>query len=609
MSSLVSITPHDIAMHKQQNQRRHLMVKVLNREFRVISTIQGQVVSGSISIDGTNISGIRYTGNISMRIKRSDINKLADFSMDKYIRIYSGTTDNNTNQVSWYLQGTFIINQNSLSFDNSSRTLSFSLSDLMFDLTGDRSGTLHAYSSIAKNSQRIDEVMKNVLELCGVKNYDIEPICVLRESSNYWDENKKDTDYDVPHDLEFSAGVTGYEILDKCVNLYPYWEILCDIYGTFICRRLTTEEDTSFVVLEDRDLRAFVISENTEVDYTQCKNIIEVWGKDGQYYGEAKDETPDSPFNVSAYPPMRKVFAGGNYDNIYDRYKDVTKQKNLLADKELYEDEIATLTDELQKTKLRLKLLNAALEVGEAITGENAESIETEISECEKEIKKIQTNRANANVKLKQTKFSIAENLDILGDDMAKQWAEQLLYKNCRLKDSITLETIHLPFLNDVNCKISYRSKADDLVKTYVVKSITHNFDNNTTTINAVRFYAENCSAYQTQLETPIIESAMINGMTITVTSSEISYAQRYNLYIDGKLSTSSTGTTLTFTLPEAFEGTHEVYVSASADGFRSSFSESVDVEFSAGEYLTTNADEFIFTNSGDKIEINEGDE
>lgn len=607
MSSLVSITPHDIAIHKQKNQRRHLMVKVLNREFNVVNTIQGQVMSGGISIDGTNISGVRYTGNLSMRVRRANLNKLTDFSMDKYIRIYSGTTDNNTNQVSWYLQGTFIINQNSLSFDKGSRTLSFSLSDLMLDLTGDRSGTLHAYNSIAKNSQRIDEVMKNVLDLCGVKNYNIEPICVLRQSSNYWDENKKDTDYNVPHDLEFNAGVTGHDILDKCVNLYPYWEMLCDIYGTFICRRLITEEDTSFVVLEDRDLRSFVISENTEIDHTQYKNIVEVWGKDGQYYGEARDTTPDSPFNVDAYRPMPKVLSGGVYDNIYDRYKDVELQEKLLIDKESYEKEVATLTDEIQKLNTQKKLLEFALNIGEAVNDMTSQEILTKISELEEQIKEKKAERNAIKKNIVQVKNDILNNIDILGDDIAKQWAEQELYKICRLKDSITLETIYLPFLNDVNCKISYRSKTDNLVKTYIIKGISHNFDNNTTTINAVRFYVENCSAYMTQLETPIIESMLVDGMTITVTSSVVQYAERYNLYIDGKLSATSTGTTLIFELPEKYEGEHEVFISASANGFRSSESESVLVEFIAGEYLTTNNDEYITTNSGERIEIIEG--
>ena len=45
------------------------MIKVLNREFGIIHTIQGQLISGNIDIDAT--SNIRRTGNISLKIKKN----------------------------------------------------------------------------------------------------------------------------------------------------------------------------------------------------------------------------------------------------------------------------------------------------------------------------------------------------------------------------------------------------------------------------------------------------------------------------------------------------------------------------------------------------------
>lgn len=605
MSSYVSITPYDIAIHKQHRQRRHTMIKVLNREFGIIHTIQGRLISGNIDIDAT--SNIRRTGNISLKIKKSDIIKVSDFSMDNYLRIYCGTENNNTREVSWYLQGTFIINQNGFNFDKTSRILSLSLSDLMLDLTGDRAGTLHAYSSVAKNSQRIDSMMTNVLELCGVKNTDITPICVLRKQQDWWKDGEKEEDYMIPHDLEFSVGVTGYEILDKLCTLYPYWEIFFNPEGTFVCQQLTTEEDTSFVVLEDRDLRHFVISENTNVDYSQVKNLVEVWGKDGHYYGESKDETPDSPFNINAHKTMRVVYSGGNYDNIYDRYKDVKLQDTLLSDKEKYEKEIADLTDTIQKCNKTAKGFEKIIDDPKSTTKDKIAATAGLIA-VNASIDDYKSKKKLASQNLKQTNSKISSNIDIKGDDMAKQWADQLLYENCRLKDSITIETIHLPFLNDVNCKISYRSKVDDLVRTYIVKNISHNLDANTTTINAVRFYAENCSAYMTPLDIPKIEGVNVDGMIITIKSSEVRFAESYSLYIDGKLSATSTGTTLTFELPEEYSGEHDVFIAATAEGFRSSFSEHLTLEFSSGTFLITSNGDFIITSGGDNIEIIEGE-
>lgn len=602
--SNISITAHDISIHKQHRQRRYVMIKVLNREFGVIHTLQGQLISGTITIDAT--SNMRYTGNISIKINRANMNKLVDFTMDKYIRIYSGTTDNSTNKVSWYLQGTFLIAQNGFNFDRTNRTLSLTLTDLMANLTGDRSGILHEFSTIVKNSQRIDEVMKNVLNMCGVKNYDITPICVLRNSVNYWDENATDSDCYIPYDLEFGTGISGYEILEKLYTLYSYWDVHSNAEGTFICERLIGEEDNSFVILDDRDLRKFVLSENTDVDYSEVKNIVEVWGKDGQYYGDAYDTTPDSPFNANAYPPMREVLSGDVYDNIYDRYKDVKLQDQLLLEKDDYEKEIAKITADIQNCQKSLVYTQKIIDNPESST-EVIETAKQQLQTIEDKIEELKRDRANIKIKLNQTLVKISENLDITGDEMAKQWAEQKLYELCRLKDSITLETIYLPFLNDVNFKISYRSKVDDLVKIYVVKSITHNLENNTTSINAVRFYADDSSAYQPQLAKPIIEDTSINGMTITVLSSKIDDAEKYNLYIDGKLSASSTGTTISFQMPDKFVGKHEVSVVVTAENYRSSESEIMTIELNTGTFIVTANNEVIVTSNNDNIEFNKG--
>ena len=79
-------------------------------------------------------------------------------------------------------------------------------------------------------------------------------------------------------------------------------------------------------------------------------------------------------------------------------------------------------------------------------------------------------------------------------------------------------------------------------------------------------------------------------------------------MYLDYKLVATSTGTSLTYTLSNKYQGEHTLNVIASASGFRDSeFSEGVVINtMDEGNYLTTNSGEFILTNSGDKIEINE---
>lgn len=544
----LSITSADLALVSQNIQHRLVMLRVVNRSMKNICSIRGQLISGNISIDES--SNIRRTADISLRIGKESMDNLIHLSTDNFVRLYIGIEDNKTGNPTWYLQGTFIVDQNNLTFDAVTRTLSLNLSDLMTDLTGDRKGVLHAFSSIVKNSQRISDVMTNILSLCGFYVYDITPIRVYRKASNFWDEKETEQDYMVPYDLEFNAGVTAYEILEKLIDLYPGWEMFFDLNGVFVCRRMVTEEDKSFVVLDDDQLKNIVIRENTAVDYQKVKNVIEVWGKDGNYYGEAQDENPESPFQVSAIGEIRMVV---HYDQIYDRYKSPEKLKEINTAIAKTKEEISTLADTILEKQ----------------------SEGQDISQLKKEF-----NSAKHSLSTLENQKTL--QIDVRGDDMAKEWAEQLLYENCRIQDSITLECVSLPFLSDINFKISYRNKLDNKVRTYMVKSISHNLDGNTITINAVRFYNEQSSAYQDQLEQPIILSHNLSEREITVQVQPVSHAEKYILYLDFKPVASSTGTTLSYIIPDFVEGEHIISVGVEAEGYRDSeYSESITVSLS----------------------------
>lgn len=541
----INVSSSDMALISQNIQKRYVMVRLVNRAMYNVFTFRGRLISGSINIDES--SAIRRTASVSMTIADTDMDQLTHLSEGYYIRLYIGVQDNRSGNMTWYIQGTFVINQNGLSFDKTNRTLTLGLSDLMLDLTGDRKGVLHAYSTITKNSQKISDVMKNVLALCGIEDYDITPICVYRESQSFWDDKTTDSDYMVPYDLEFGTGVTAYDILDKLVSLYPNWEIFFDVDGVFVCRRMVTEEDSSFVVLDDQRMRELVISEDTTVDFTKVKNVIEVWGKDGNYYGEARDENPDSPFQPASIGEMRMVV---HYDQIYDRYKSIEDLQSIEIKISEATDEIATLAD--------------------TILQKQSEGAET--SDLKKKFN-------SAKQSLSTLRSQKTSQIDVRGDDMAKEWAKQLLYENCRRQDSITLQCISLPFLNDINFKISYRNKTDEKVRTYIVKSISHDFAGNTTTIQAMRFYNDQVTSYQDQLESPVITAYNVDGYEVTVQVSSVPHAESYVLYMDYKPIATSTGTTISFTAPNYVVGEHLLTVCAEADGYSGSkYSESVTI-------------------------------
>lgn len=577
----INVASKDINLVNQSLQKQYIMLKVVNREMQSVITIQGRYTSGTLNIDDT--SNIKRTGSLNMYVdkdflgdesnsqyqgylQRNMLNIFAELATDKFIRIYIGIEDNDTFEVSWYLQGTYIATQNSIKFDATTRELSLSLSDRMIDLTGDRAGTLDAYGTIVKNSQSIREAMISILEVCGITDYDIIDITALRDSVDFFDEKATDNDNLVPYDIESSAGTTAYKLLEELVKLYAYYKMSFNVYGTFVCERMVTEEDDSYVVLDDKMLRELIIDESVSYDTSKVKNWIKIWGKDGYYYGEAKDENPDSPFNVNAYPIFKYV---DTIDSIYDRYRDIDKA---------VEDQN--------------KLAEAKKTVGELSTKENPTSEEQE---------KLRL----AKIEVKNREQSLRSNIKIKGDDMAKDWAEQKLYELCRMEDTVTLTTVLLPFVNDTGFKISYRSKLDDKVRTYKVKSVSHNLNSNTTTLTAIRFYNDQVSSLQSMLDTPTITNIFVDGMSITVSVEKVNFAEKYILYIDYSPVATSTGTTLTYTLPEKFEGTHMIFVTASAENFMESKGDIKTIDFSISTRIITNNGNCIITNSGDRLVIN----
>lgn len=571
----LTIGSNEVFLIKQPIQRRYTKVIIMNRAWNTLGTIKGRVVSGNISIDAS--SDIRRTASLTMVVDYLSLDVVASITMDTYIQIKCGIENNNTTEVSWYDQGIFIVNQSGYSFDPTTRTLNLSLSDLMLDLTGGRAGILHAYTSLVKNKQRIDDVMKNVLKLAGFETYNIAPVGVQRNVSSFLSEELKETDFMVPYDKDFSVGVSAYDILSWLVSLYPFYEMYFDLNGTFICDRLLPDGDGTMVALDDATLRGITIKEDKGIDWTGVKNHIEVWGKDGLCYGEADDTNPSSPFNTLATQKLTYVVTGSEHgvdvESICDRYADEERATELLKEQATLEEKIAKLS-----------------------------VLENPTSEEQEELRQ-------AKAALQNNKSAQAQNISVKGNDLAKEFAEQILYEKSRLNDTITIETLFMPFVNDVNFRISYSSDIDERTNPYVIKSVSHDIVGGTTTLTGMRYYNDQVSQYWDQLPSPVVTAYNVEDMTLTVTVDAVDGATSYSLVIDGKIVATSTGTTLVYTVGEIFEGEHTFFVRASADGWRDGISEDYTVEFSADTKLITDAGLSIITDTGLDIILNQTEE
>lgn len=586
----VSVSDLDMKLVTQPVQNHYLLVEVLSSNFQRLACISGDVISCNISISSDQ--SVRRTASISMKTDKAGIEAVLSINMTNYIRLAIGIEDNSNGNVKWYTEGIFIINKNGVQTDATSMSFSMELSDMMYDLTGDRKSTIHAYTSIVKNQQTFEQVMIDLVsndEFGGIKDYDIEPIHAWKNETNFLDESAND-DYLIPYDMKFEVGLSIYDILEKLVTCYPDWEIFFDSYGTFVCQAKLREQDTSAVVMDDTSITPLRISDSLDLfDASKIKNVIEVWGKGGSYYGEARCTDDTNPYSIAAIGELREVLSGGNYEHIYDRYKDIEEGQRLDEEIAKNETEVARLSAELNKMPKETEEQQRA-----------RAAVRAEIQEVQ--------NKIGADRRARE------ENIKITGNDMAQQWAEYMIDSKTRLQYTSSLTLLLCPFLNEVGFKISYTDSLTEQIRTYVVTAIQHDYLSGTTTLTCCQFDTEGRKAmytipgmsqfWNTVLSAPAILSYNVEGLNLTVTASTVPHAETYALIINEHTITTKSTPDFSYTFTENQASTYQVAIKAMAMGFTSATSEIITVDIIGNNTLITSSGEPILTSDGKNIII-----
>lgn len=298
-------TPFLNKIYGQHNKTVYVNINVLSWEERKLAEVQGQVMSGSISVNGD--SPIRRTANLSVKITDksqlySNIESL--FAINKKVFIETGIVnglrhienDYSNYPIIWFPHGTYVIQNYSLSHDNTGITLSLSLSDKMCLLNGDAGGTIPAsvnFESIDTlgpdgdlhtEYQRINSIIpemvhhfggedinkiivndvdnkiKQVLKWRGSnplylwsydgspKDYFYTTINAPRDlETDGWSRKKIIYNYDAgytytdfvyPGELTASPGDSVCTVLDKIKNTLGNYEYYYDVFGNFIFQEI-----------------------------------------------------------------------------------------------------------------------------------------------------------------------------------------------------------------------------------------------------------------------------------------------------------------------------------------------------------------------------------
>ena len=316
---------------KSKLKQQFVKIIVLTFNEMPIAEIQGKVLSGNLSLDGS--SAMRRTANISL-VADEYVNDLTDtkhlLSINKKVEILIGFT-NTTGEyedfpILWFPQGTFVIITPNISHGTNGINISLTLHDKMALLNGECGGTLpasiifHQVEDIDENGQiyirqptiyqiiqelvnhfggqqlgkiiisDIDDKIKKVMKWTGST-----PLYLYRSlqdgqlrnhfSTNYSEAQKGSgtiqefeygqdvgyilTDFVYPGELVSNAGDTIVTILDKIKNMLGNYEYFYDVDGNFRFQQIKNYLNTSYSTFKINEIQA----SNYLVDYSGGKSV------------------------------------------------------------------------------------------------------------------------------------------------------------------------------------------------------------------------------------------------------------------------------------------------------------------------------------------------
>ena len=260
----------ELRMLKNHNKHLYCRLELLDKDLNVIDNLEGLTIDGNLSIDADSDIRRTFTSTIYLKKNQAISSYSVDEQIDKLVRVYIGMRPAGGN-THWYAKGIYAFNQNGFSYDATTHSVSISCVDLVAMLDGSLSGTLTGYKTLIPTGEKISKAIIETFKLSGMNDYIV----------NYWNRT-------VPYDLEFSSETSIWDILKKLRNLYYPFEMFFND-TTFVCQEIPSGFNDP-VVLNNEVFQDLVISENGDIDYTEVKNCVEVFGASVEYDTYVDDE-------------------------------------------------------------------------------------------------------------------------------------------------------------------------------------------------------------------------------------------------------------------------------------------------------------------------------
>ncbi len=485
----------DIRMLTQSTRDVYCYIDILDKNFKKIGTLDGQVISDSYSFDSQ--SDVRKTVSLSVHVADSSflIGRDKKIWYDKYIEVSFGIRNIRTREILKYPIGVFLFYDIGYSYSESERTLSLSLVDRVAELNGDKGGLLSGVTTkIEAGADLRSALVSTVTQLGKIAKYRID-----------------DPGKQIPYDLEFSQGQTVWNIITTIRDLYPGWEAFFD-GDTFIFQAYPTATSAP-AVLDTGIMEPLVISEQVSHKMNETKNVIELWGEclDADYY-----TTTVTMSNSGSSTTITATYTGsvGLTENALYGFKASAANAGATSFKvgsngslPIYnEGNVALTAGTIKAGKsyvLKYKKSGSSgyfYFCGEYQIAAIAKLVSSEPSAAEKTADLANEPIQNISYVVEPdspyTIESIGEMRDvkhggeydaIYSDELATQRAKYDLWLASDLQETITLECVEVPWL-DVNQKIRYRSFRTGEEYEYIVLSKSGSTTGGTMSITCNKF-------------------------------------------------------------------------------------------------------------------------
>ncbi len=513
---------------------------VIGKNEAIVDELTSLQSIGSYSIDSE--SKVRRTSSFTMYLGdeyegssiESKLFSWIGLSFKLQIGIYSIRDDDYV----WYDCGYYLITEANTSYDAVTNSIETSLSDWYSNLNGTRNGQVGGAPTIEVpnvdedgNKRTIQQVTTNIVKA----STDIEQY-IIDDIGQFYGMPEHNEDYEeyretypewnqLPYDLKYDVGCNVSDMLEEINDLYPNCQMYFDVYNNF-CFNMIPSCEYDICELSDEYIQKILVAQGTEnVAYNieNIKNVTEVFGAcyDPDRYSEVctlsgntytisltSEQTGSTEGQYTAYGSGDMIAFKVNANNVentkikinslpaipmyYEFTTDSIEKDTMLKD-EVYVIEIHYVNGEYVAYYLGQYQPHALCVL--------TNNLDDEKYTKEYFAKKYNCSEKNITLRLEEdSPFAvqkIGEILDvksgqefenILSDSVAVSNSVYYNKQSSSIYDTVTITTVMMPFL-DVNVKVEYRKQQEQTTQYYIIKSITNNMDDGTSTIVMYRFY------------------------------------------------------------------------------------------------------------------------